>query len=235
MRYCYPAPEYSPRWCQVSAQHPPCQKSSFPSPHYVGFIVKSQTITLSDTCQHAVRQEFFTSKTAYSAPSSADFALLSACPEGMDGVGRGRLTASFQAAFPNSLSWAGVLDLPQSSSKAQHQGRHMAGKPILESLRISLAAVGEVLCETHQAVARVQLAGGRTHSTARFRPLLWQHCDRSTTFVTSQQVAVAERPRSRIYIPQTWIFIMLKVLGHPTPHLCRRIGKTWCFVFLSSL
>lgn len=93
MPYCYPAPEHFPRWCQVSTQHSPCQKSSFPALCWVHCHV---TITLSDTCQHAVRQEFFTSKTAYSAPSSADFALLSACLEGMNGVER-RQQAQFQA------------------------------------------------------------------------------------------------------------------------------------------
>lgn len=41
-------------------------------------------------------QEFFTSKTIYSAPSTADFALLSACLEGMNGVER-RQQAQFQA------------------------------------------------------------------------------------------------------------------------------------------
>lgn len=133
------------------------------------------------------------------------------------------------------LSWSSGPPSEQLQGPAPGKARGWKTNTWEPSDFLSSSGRSKVFCETHQAVARVQLAAGRTHSTARFRPLLWQHCDRSTTCVTSQQVAMAERPRSRIYIPQTWIFIMLKVLGHPTPHLCRRIGKTWCFVFLSSL
>lgn len=70
--------------------------TSPPSLHYVEFIVKTQAINLSDTSQHAVRLEFFTFKTACSAPTSADFALFSACLEGTNEVVR-RKEAQFQA------------------------------------------------------------------------------------------------------------------------------------------
>lgn len=116
-----------------------------PSLHYVGFIVKSQTITLSNTCQHAVRQEFFTSKTAYSAPSSADFAILSACLEGINGVER-RQQAQFQAVAVRAElgtlpCTAGALGSLRATPRSQHQGKQVAREKVLESLCISLAAV----------------------------------------------------------------------------------------------
>jgi len=115
--------------------------------HYVGFIVKSQTITLSDSCQHAVRQEFFTSKTVYSAPSSADFAILSVCLEGMNGVERDN-KLSFKPLL-SGLSWETLQkDILYSWSsglratpRAQHQGRQVAREKALESLCMSLAPV----------------------------------------------------------------------------------------------
>lgn len=71
----------------------PKDPRSPPSLHYVAFI------TLPDTCQHAGTQEFFTTKTVYSAPSSADFALLSACLEGMNGMERRQQPQSQAVAF----------------------------------------------------------------------------------------------------------------------------------------
>lgn len=98
-----------------------------PSLHYVGFIVKTQAINLSDTCQHAVILEFFTSKTACSAPASADFALFSACLEGMNEVER-RQEAQFQAfalraglgsSLERYLALAGPLNSRRATPRAQ--------------------------------------------------------------------------------------------------------------------
>lgn len=145
MSSCYCAPfQDDVRWVH-SIPH----ARSLPSLRYVEFIVKSQTITLPDTCQHAGTQESFTSKTAYSALSSADFTLLWACLEGMNGVERRRQAQSQTVPFRVELgsspedilhSWSPGLQKGCSESPAPRQ---VAREQVLQSLCVSLAAVKE--------------------------------------------------------------------------------------------
>lgn len=154
MPYCYPTPEHFPRRCQESAQCSPCQKFSFPT--LCGFIDKSQIITLSDTCQRADRQEFFTSTTAYLAPSSADFALSSACLEGMNGVKRtqqallqafalrSELGRSLEVHIAQQELWNPAEHLRRLSTKASRWPE----KKYLRTFIISVAAMEELKSPT---------------------------------------------------------------------------------------
>lgn len=115
---------------------------SLPSLHYVGFIVKSQIITLPDTCQHAGTQEFFTSKTDCSEPSSADFPLLSACLEGMNGVERRQKAQSQAVTFRVELGSSPKGYLAQLEPWTP--GRRGGQRTGTQSLCVSLTAVKEV-------------------------------------------------------------------------------------------
>lgn len=109
---------------------------------------------------------------------------------------------SWEALQKDTLySWSSGL--PQSNSKIPAP-RKAGGqrKDTWEPLYfLSNSGRSKAPCDTHQAVARVQLAACRACSTACFRQPLWQRCDKSITRVTSQPQGTAERPKSRIYMP----------------------------------
>lgn len=94
-------------------------------------------------------------------------------------------------------SWSSGLLQSNSESQAPRKAggwRKGTREPLYF---LSSSGRSKAPCDTHQAVARVQLAACRTCLTARFRQPLWQvhrSCHQSAP-------VTAERPKSRIYIP----------------------------------
>lgn len=66
-------------------------------------------------------------------------------------------------------------------------------------------------CETHKAVARVQLTACRTCSMVCIRWPLSQHWNRSITHATTQPQTTAEKQKSRIYIPQNSAYPLFSI------------------------
>lgn len=147
MPYCYPAPEHFPRWCQVSTQHSPCQKSSFPALCWVHcHVTDNYFIWYLSTCSQT--------GILYLQNCLLGTILCWLCsPFSLSGRNEwgGKETTSSVSSHC-SQKWAGklsrkisctagALDSRRAALRAQHRGRQVAGEKVLESLCISLAAV----------------------------------------------------------------------------------------------
>lgn len=145
MSYCYPAPfQDDVRWVR-SIPH----ARSLPSLHYAGFTVKSQTITLPDTCQHAGSIRIF-----YLQNYLLSTIHCRLCPpfslSGRNEWGGKETTSSVSSccfqSWAGKLSrrvscTAGALDSRKAALRPQHQGGQVAREQVLQSLCVSLAAV----------------------------------------------------------------------------------------------
>ena len=207
MPYCYPAPEHFPRWCQVSAQCSPCQKSSFHALCRVHCqVTDNYFIWFLSTCSQT--------GILYLQNCLLGTILCWLCHpfslSGRNEWGGKRQQAQFQAAAlraelgDSPKGYIVQLELWTQSNSKSPAPRKASGqrKGTWEPLYVlSTSGRSKAHCETHQAVARVQLADCWVCSTMHFQQLLWQCCDRSITHGTTQPKARAERPDARIYIP----------------------------------